>query len=66
MTFQSYNWVLESVSSPNCALNLIIRISAGITFLLVRSLTIMHCTTVEGTTYSLIVISTDKKQVNMQ
>jgi hypothetical protein len=33
---------------------------------LVRNLTIMHCTTTEGTTCSLIVITTYKKQVGMQ
>jgi len=33
--FQSYTWVLESVSSPNCALNLV-RSTASFTLSLVR------------------------------
>jgi hypothetical protein len=60
---QLYSWVLESVSSSNYALSLY-KPSAGFTFSLVRNLT-MRCATAEGTTCSLIVISTDKKQVDM-
>jgi hypothetical protein len=33
---------------------------------LVRNLSTMHCTTAEGTTCSLIVITADKKQVHTQ
>jgi hypothetical protein len=61
--FQSYICVLESVSSPNCALSLIIT-WAGFTFSLVRNVTI-HCATAEGTCLS-IVITADKKQVDSQ
>jgi hypothetical protein len=62
---QSCTWVLKSVSLLNCALSLI-RISAGFTFSVVSNLTIMCCTTTKGTTCSLIVITTDKKQADMQ
>jgi len=52
---QSYSWVLESVSSPNCAMSLI-RIWAGFTFSLVRNLIVMPYATAEGTTCSRIAI----------
>jgi hypothetical protein len=57
---QSYAWVLESVTSLNCAPSLI-RISADFMFLLVRSVTIMHCAIADGITCSLIMITTYKK-----
>jgi hypothetical protein len=60
---QSYTWVLESVSSPNCAENL--QISVRFTFLLVRNV-IMRFATAEGTTCSLIAITTDLYQIHMQ
>jgi len=63
--FQSYTWILENISSPNCIQCLII-ISAGFTFLMIRNLIIMCCTTAKGTTYSLIIINTDKRQVDKQ
>jgi len=61
---QSYIWILENVSSPNCALGLF-RIS-GFTFSLVRNLTVMRCTTTEGTSCSLYVTTSDIKQVDTQ
>jgi len=62
---QSYIWVLENVSSPNCALNLF-RMSAGFTFSLVINWIVMRCATAKGTTCSFIVISANKKQVDSQ
>jgi hypothetical protein len=41
----------------------IVRIAAGFMFSLVRNLMIMHCATAKGTTSSLILITTDRKQV---
>jgi len=63
--FQSYIWILESVSSSNSALSLI-RVSAGFILSLVRNLTIVLCVTPEGTTCSVSVITTDKKQEDSQ
>jgi hypothetical protein len=63
MTAQSYTWVLESVSLPNCAFSLI-RISAGFTFSLIINLATMCYTTAEGATCSLIMITADKIQVD--
>jgi hypothetical protein len=62
---QSYIQVLQSISSPNCTTSLV-RISAYLAFSLVRNLTTMCCTTAKGTTCSLSMITTDKKQVDMQ
>jgi hypothetical protein len=59
---QSCTWVLQTVSSSNCALSLV-RILAGFTFSLVRNL---RFATAERTTCSLIVIVADKKQVDTQ
>jgi hypothetical protein len=61
----SYTRVLESISSANFDLSLT-RISAGFIFPLVRKLTTMRCAASDGTTCSLIVISTDKKQADTQ
>jgi hypothetical protein len=55
----------ESVSSPNYALSLI-TILAGFTFCFVRNVTKMRCTTAKGPICSLIMITTDKTQVNRQ
>jgi hypothetical protein len=63
---QLHIWLLESVSSPNCALRLI-RILAGSMFPMIRNLRIMLCATVEGARCSLVVITTDIiKQSGMQ
>jgi len=62
MTLQSYTRVLER-PSPHCVLN-IIRISAVFTFTLVRTLKITRCATADGTTCSLIVITTYEKLVD--
>jgi hypothetical protein len=60
---QSYTWILESVSSPNCAL-ILFRISASFTFSLTRNLVVVVVVvcyaTAEGATCSLV-ITTDKK-----
>jgi hypothetical protein len=60
---QSYTLALDSVSSLNCALSMS-RILAGLTFLLVRNLTVLDCATTKGTTCSLIVMTIDKKEVD--
>jgi hypothetical protein len=54
-------WCLSLI----CALSLV-RISAGFTFSLVRNLTKIHYATAEWSTCSLIMITTDRKQVHMQ
>jgi hypothetical protein len=59
MTCSSHTrWFLTL--SPNWALRLV-KVSADVTFSLVRNLKIMRHATVEWTTCSLIVITTDKK-----
>jgi hypothetical protein len=65
MTYSSHTPVTLSVSSPNCALNLV-RISAGFTFSVGRHLTTMCRATTEGTTCSLIVITADRRQIDKQ
>jgi hypothetical protein len=62
---QSYTSALCSITSLNCALSLI-RILAGFMFSLVRNLTVICCVTAEGTICSLIMITTDRKQVYTQ
>jgi hypothetical protein len=61
----TYNWFLESVLSPNSSLSFF-RTSAGFSFLLFRNIRIMGCPTVEGTTFSLTVITTNKKQADTE
>jgi hypothetical protein len=62
---QSQTCVLDSISSPNYDLSLA-RISVGFTFMMVRNVTILCCARAKGTTCSLIMITTDKKQADMQ
>jgi hypothetical protein len=62
---QSHIEVLDSVSSPNCALSLA-GISADFTFLLVRNLVIIRSKTADGNTCSFTVTTTDKKQADAQ
>jgi len=59
-----YRGPWERIVSELCALSFI-RISADFTFS-VRNLTIMRCATTEQTTWSLFVITTDKKQADVQ
>jgi hypothetical protein len=61
--FQSYTRVLESISSTNCALSLT-RISEVFTLSLARYLKIKHCAIAEGSTCTLIVITTDRKEAD--
>jgi len=61
----SHTWILESVSSPKCFLSPL-RISAGFKFSLVGNVTIMRCPATEGTTCTIVVITDNKNQVEMQ
>jgi hypothetical protein len=44
----------------------VVRISTGFMFLLVRNVTIKHCTAAKGTICSLTVITSDKKHIATQ
>jgi hypothetical protein len=57
---QTFTWVFGSINSPCCEYNLV-QISVGPTFSFMRNLIIMHCATVTGTSFSLIVRVTERK-----